>query len=307
MTTDTPTRQRRCFGYTDDGGIDNTEAGMVRLIVGNILSGEWKLATAVRYLNDAGVPTTAGGKWSATTVSRLLVNPRLAGLVAKTRTSKQPAPAIITTDQHAELARRAAARKTGKYWRKTTSPREYRMLSGLLVCDVCEQRLTGHVNPRGPAYRCPDGHVQIQAAGIEQHVSDWTVRALTAGLTPVMPNPDQDVPDLSWARQQIMEARRAGLVSRHYAQNAYARLRWREKHAAAQVEQAPQVDLPKTLPADSLSWWEHTTDENRRAVACGLIRDIRISAGRQRTGHTRAGLDTSRVQITLRPDLARVS
>lgn len=302
MNTDAPTR-RRCFGYTHDGDIIPDEAAEIRAVTVMILSGRTRTADAVRYLNNAGWATTAGGKWSAATLSRLLANPRLAGLTTKSRDSDQAAPAIITPDQHAQLLRLAATRRKSKYQR-TTGVRPYRLLSGLLVCAVCDQRLTGHLNRFGQSYRCPDGHVQVQAAGVEQYVSEWAVTALTAGLDPVMPSPE-DVPDFSRSRQRITAARRAGLVSEQDAQAARARLTYRQRAAAAQLERATVVDLPD--PPAAPAWWEHATDATRRAVLCGLIRDIRITAQRSVSGHTRSGLDTSRVEITLRPDLARVS
>jgi site-specific DNA recombinase len=73
---------QRPFGYEADRvTINRTEAKVVREIARRVLAGE-ALTAITRDLNERGVPTVSGKRWSNGTVRGIALNPRYAGLRA---------------------------------------------------------------------------------------------------------------------------------------------------------------------------------------------------------------------------------
>lgn len=70
----------RPYGYADDRiTVVPEEAEVVREAARQILAG-WSLRQVCRHLNDRGVPTVTGARWSPQVMRRLLIAPRTAGL-----------------------------------------------------------------------------------------------------------------------------------------------------------------------------------------------------------------------------------
>lgn len=71
------------LGYTWDSKtkfpiINSKEAETVRFMFSSYLNG-WGTSTLSNYLNDHGIPTKRGGKWTSTTVRHILKNPMFKG------------------------------------------------------------------------------------------------------------------------------------------------------------------------------------------------------------------------------------
>ena len=95
---------RRCFGYTDGGEIDVTEAALVRQAAADVLAG-MSLRQIARKWNADGVTSVRGAAWNTSRLKRLLVNPRYAGV--RTYNGKETGPgqwaAILDEDTHRGL------------------------------------------------------------------------------------------------------------------------------------------------------------------------------------------------------------
>lgn len=89
----------RAFGYAQDDGLEPREAAAVKEAFTTIIQGGSLGSIATRW-NEAGLFTAkTGGKWTGSTVRRVLLNPRYAGIRAYD--GKQYAaqwPAIVTQD-----------------------------------------------------------------------------------------------------------------------------------------------------------------------------------------------------------------
>lgn len=71
-------RGRRALGYDDEGRIVDHEAALVREMFVTFRGGG-SLSGIARTLQERGVPTRRGGRWTAHTVRTILKNPRYAG------------------------------------------------------------------------------------------------------------------------------------------------------------------------------------------------------------------------------------
>jgi DNA invertase Pin-like site-specific DNA recombinase len=167
---------RRPFGYEDDRiTIRPDEAEVIRQAVDRYLAGE-SLLSLCTWLNDAGVPTVAGGTWKSPTLRGLLRSGRIAGLREHRGEVVGPAvwKAIITPAKRDRvLARMAEAAVSPR-----RSPRRY-LLSGLLRCHRCGHRLYSAARVDTRRYVCssgPDhggcGGTMVDAHHVEALIAD---------------------------------------------------------------------------------------------------------------------------------------
>lgn len=179
----------RPFGFMPDRIThDEHEAQVIQEVAAAILSGA-SLRSQVNLLNARGDLTPQAGKarkaratgeakdgapqgtWDLSTLSRMLLRPRLIGK-REHRGALYPAvwkPILSEADQIALRAILTDPRRSGH---KGAQPRH--LLSGLLYCGVCgsKMRFTGG---RSPQYHCPskprgNNCVSVIADAIEQHV-----------------------------------------------------------------------------------------------------------------------------------------
>jgi site-specific DNA recombinase len=128
----------RRYGYRlDFSAIEPDEAALIRDLARRTLAGE-SLASLCRELNEHGIPTAAGGRWSPATLRRILIGPHLAGLRVYGEHFYPAAwPAILSEDTYHALR----ALLTNPQ-RRTNPMRPTRHLwSGFLVCGHCGMRM----------------------------------------------------------------------------------------------------------------------------------------------------------------------
>jgi len=134
-------------------------------------------------LNDRGVPTVTGKKWSAAVLRQVLVSGRISGrreYHGQIMTGQASWPAIISaadSDQlRAQLARRAGTpRGRGRSY----------LMSGIFTCGTCHVGLYGRPHTSGLRYVCvktpglPDcGTIAVMATPAEQVAFDVILTAL---------------------------------------------------------------------------------------------------------------------------------
>jgi DNA invertase Pin-like site-specific DNA recombinase len=130
---------RRPFGFEADGvTVRESEATVIREVAGRLLSGE-SLRGVVEWLAVEGVVTPAGGLWRRASLRKLMLSPRIAGRRQHRGEDVGPAvwPAIVDE---------VSWRRLGRLLRANGRPapgRKY-LLSGLVFCGACGQRLVAH-------------------------------------------------------------------------------------------------------------------------------------------------------------------
>src|SRR5699024_9975263 len=131
---------QRAFGYAPDGmTINEAEAAELRAAAAGVLRGQ-SLSSIVRDLNAREVRTATGRGWKNTTLKAALLSPRNAGMRRHRGEviGKAAWPAIFDEDTAAGLR----AILTDPSRSRKGPPRRY-LLSGVMVCEVCEEPLTG--------------------------------------------------------------------------------------------------------------------------------------------------------------------
>lgn len=147
---------RRCFGYTDAGEVDVTEAALIRQAATDVLSGVSLRAIARRW-NAEGVTSVRGADWNVSRLKRLLVNPRYAAIREYNGREVAPGkwPAIIDVDTHRGLVavlRDPSRGSAVSYERKYIGSHRY-------ICGRCGAKMAHTVSTHSDGrsfhtYRC---------------------------------------------------------------------------------------------------------------------------------------------------------
>lgn len=175
------------FGWRMDEGrpvIVKEDASEIRQAITATISGA-SIGSIVRDLNDRGVPTRRGQKWTSTAVRNMLLRPTNAGLSAYRGeiVGASTFPAIITEDQW----RTVSAIITNPDRRSQTDSRVRHLLAGLLRCGACgtamktSSRAGGGTSKAKFYYKCPargEGHSFQTAGPVEDLIADMVIARL---------------------------------------------------------------------------------------------------------------------------------
>lgn len=302
----------RPFGFDDDRvSIRESEAIEIRAAVARILTGG-SLRGIVLDWSGQGVRTPRGGTWHMSSLRRMLVSPRIAGLRAHLGAIVGPAiwPGIITPEQHEAIV--AVLRDPSRG--AAAAPRSYLLTGGLARCARCGTAMVARPNDRGNRrYACT-----VDAGGcnrtfhIASTLEDYVRAAVFAAL---------DGPALLAMRSQALEDDDDGLASeltavesrRREAVDAYGsgaislsafkqidrdvstRVDRLRDQLAARSRSAFAGALPPS--ADALDeWWKSADLDRQRHLVALVIERVEIRAalaGRNR-------FDPDRLEITWR-------
>ena len=206
---------RRPFGFARTGArvrVVKSEAAEIRKAAGKVLKGA-TLASIANDWNARGIPTTTGGRWSVTSVRRVLVNPRTAGrVVSNGEDYGSNGLAILDAD----TADRIAALMRDPRRKLAPSTQVKYLLSGLVRCgrDGCASAVMfATTNPKAVTiYRCTNCYGTRRLDRVDEVVMAAVVARLSrpdaAGLL------DRDI-DLDELRGRVVDLRerRDGLAS----------------------------------------------------------------------------------------------
>lgn len=196
----------RTYGYERDGRtVIPEEAEIAREIAERIRSGTPILRMATD-LEDRGIVGTKGKAWTTQGIKRYLLNPRIAGwsTLGGEIVAEGDWPPIIDRETWEEVRAMLSARTRPYVPRKA-------LLTGLLFCGACGQRMITSKGPSGRNYRCPArpgmrgcGRVSVVALPVEEVVEEYAqgrladpgVRARLAQLQQQSPEARAELADL---------------------------------------------------------------------------------------------------------------
>lgn len=291
---------RRPYGYERSAAgevvIVRSEAAELRKAARAVLAGS-TVAAVVRDLNARNVPTSTGGRWVQTTLTRLLVSPRYAGRAFSNGVDYGPGQwsAIFDTD----TAERLTAMLTDP--RRRTAPASTSAkypLSGLLTCGKCgapmyaspAQSPTGG---RWMIYRCRTTHLTRRLDLVDQVVDALVVARMSRPDAARLLAADVDVTGLRREVTELRDRRDAlaamlagGLLSapavRGEAVKLTASIGERERAIEAASGSSPLV--PLATSNDVAGTWQAMPIGARRESIRVLFESITVlPAGR---GHT---------------------
>lgn len=288
---------RRPFGYDLAGRIQRREANALRWAAARVLDGA-TFAQVSRELNARGVLTSTGRPWRASSLTKVLRNPRYAGIAtyhgAPVATGSWTP--ILTLDEHRALAARVQALAP----QVNPGPARRHLLSGIATCGICGTSLGVNVDGRSGrrTYRCPRLHLSRRldavddavTAAVLAHICDLG-RSLTRAPTGRPPTPAE--------RRTLLAAQEAmRLATARWARGDLDDVGWtdasrplRAALAAASQRVAPDNADALALalraanrahPARSVSaYWDQLDVGGRRGLLDTLATEIRIHrAGR---------------------------
>ncbi|TDB70185.1 recombinase family protein [Micromonospora sp. KC721] len=314
----------RCYGYDETGReIISAEAEVIREVAQRVLDGE-SMRSTVADLRKRGITTSAGRPWTQQSLSRLLRNPRLAGLKTYLgnvvgRGEWEP---ILDPDTHRKVLE--ILDDPSRKQPTATNVRKYLLSGGFLECGFpltdddgthnCGKPLytqpsnsgkRGYVCRSGsPSYGC--GRIRIAAASLEDEVA---ARALARLASPKVRARLEAHAGMPATAESIASA--LGAIDERLAEagQAYARreislvtlkaieeeARRERRDLKGRLEQAARLQaLPATTPEGLAEWWVDAPLERRRELLA-LVLDKIIVKPATRPG--KAHLDTERLEF----------
>jgi site-specific DNA recombinase len=293
-----PPGGRRLFGYGPRREqVIEAEADVVRECARRLLAGH-SLRSVTAWANTASTSTT-GRPWSLRTLREMLLSPGLAGRrvyqgVDFAEGQWQP---ILDRATHEALVA-----ILNDPTRRTRGRGVQHLLSGLVVCGLCEAPLVTHYEPKERGgrrrYWCPTnkglgrpgcGKLSVAAEGLEAVVSAMVLKRLAGpGLARALAAHDDDpgaAVELRAAEQRRDE------IEQDYAEGQINRAAFLRVHEAAEarvdkarsrLQAQAQGSVLWSLPraAEQLeAWWnaETTTVDQRRAVVQAVV--VRVLVG----------------------------
>jgi site-specific DNA recombinase len=284
----------RPFGFEDDRiTIRESEAAVIRLCAERIIAG-WTLRGTARRLVDDGVLTVSGKQWTITSLKRILVAHRTAGIRAHLGQAVCAAewPGIVDETTHHQL--RAILLDPDR--RPQGAPHKY-ILTGFAVCTICEAKLVARPNGRkARCYVCARGIGFSGCGGIrqlsetlEQFVFDAVIALVDSGELPKAPAPSIGSDDgLAITELQRLDDELAGLAD-DYAAGLVPRAAFIKASArleSASVEQRRNLKDSATSGQMSAAVyqdvslgerWPGMTFDQRRIVIGALIEEVRVA------------------------------
>jgi site-specific DNA recombinase len=308
----------RCFGYTADGEVIDSEGEVIRDIAARLLRGE-SLRSVTRSLVDSGTPTVKGGSWRGSTVRQMITAARLSGQREWTPRSKGRGygmgeiigpgewDAIISPDETARLrALFSRPRVLGR-------PVERLLSSGLAHCARCGRPLQAAKDERqGRRYACiaaPGtgrcGGISVAAEPLEAYVCEAALIALEGSPLPTQPKADtaplvKAADSLRSDLDALADDHGAGRISRAEWLAARQGLAMRLAEAERALGDAVAVPMLTRLPDSAEAVrdaWPQLEVGARRRVLGALLDGVIVGPARVRG---RPRFDPDRVRLVWR-------
>jgi site-specific DNA recombinase len=283
----------RPFGYElDRKTIRDDEADLIREAARRVLAGDG-VRTVANDWNARGICTVTGVPWSPTTIKRLLMSGRIAGLREHhgNRTDAEWAPIIdhAMSDDLRRILQDPARNLSGG-----ANPHKY-LLSGMLRCGVCGATLTARpvrrkgiryrryacVADRGGCNRCGIGAGPVEELIVEAVMIRLDTPALSKATAQREANPVQvDIDDLEgrlrdlasmFANREI--TKEEWLIARTRLSEQLAHARQTEAAAVRDSAVADQLARPDVLRTE----WPQMSLERQRTVLAAIIDRIVIA------------------------------
>ena len=268
--------------------IVEADAKEIRQAISATISGE-SIGSIVRDLNDRGILTRRGQKWTSTAVRNMLLRPTHAGLSAYRGeiVGKSTFPAIITEDQW----RTVTAIVTNPDRRTQTDIRVKHLLAGILRCGTCGAPMQTSSRAKGGDpdsrfyYKCRTrgpGHAFQTAGPVEDLITDMVIARLEApGVIARLSGPQNqdrqhELQSSAVAlRGRLDEAAHSfadGLITAKQMESITSRVKGKLEEVDRDLAAAARASVvPVSAAGNVRAWWESAGMERQRAVINALM------------------------------------
>jgi site-specific DNA recombinase len=273
--------------------IEPAEAEAIKEAATRVLRGESIRSIAFDF-NDRGVKPVGGGRWAGSTLRRMLVSPRIAGLREHNGevVGKAVWPAIIDRATHDRLVGLLddPSRRRENFGRPRVHP-----LVGLVYCASCGGKMTTSIAPRqGRGYGCRKdenpvcpARVRIVAEPLEAYVEGYVIEQWRNPEAVKIAQSDDDrmtrireitdeMRHLQEQKNEVLRMKLRGEVDAKTFREVTAEIDAAHDQLAREHNRlASEAAMPE-LPDPSLAW-EDLSAEDRRALTELLVDKIVIS------------------------------
>jgi site-specific DNA recombinase len=283
----------RPYGFNDDRRtLRRSEAKVVREVAARIVAGE-SIRGVVADLNNRNISTVSGKPWAVTSLHRILIAPRTAGLRQHQGQTigKAEWTAILDETTHHQL--RAILLDPER--RTNTSARKY-LLTGYVYCGLCEAKLVAR--PRSDKQRCyvcatgPGntgcGKIRVLSEPLEDLVVAMIVEAVDSHALAAATTPESTGDDIETTAElqridsdmdALADDYAEGRVSREMFTKAAARLDARKVDAQRALSTSATADRRAGVLSDPMPLGERWPDMNfdqRRVVIDAVVERVVI-------------------------------
>jgi DNA invertase Pin-like site-specific DNA recombinase len=309
-----PGGRSRAYGYADGQriAIVGAEAENICEAARRVLAGEGVL-TVVRDWKRRGIPSTTGGKWTVTTLRRVLMSPELSGRrsVRATGPGAQGTGRVITADGRWEpildvdTSDRLRA-KLGDPARRTNRggrPAGYLLTGGIAVCGICGSPMRAQRHHGRRSMICSAEHygrVRIGADPVEADVAAAVIVVADGGALAALlkrrANPEL-TRRLAGVEARVLELSDmygSGELTREQFKRQNERLLADRDALAKRVDAERRVEGLDGLTDPLRDAWPTLALVRQRAVVKALVESVTIAPARAHGGR----YDRDRLTIT---------
>lgn len=286
----------RALGWTHGGMvIVEHEAEAIRSACAALLAGA-SLRSIARTWNDAGLRSATGNRWVPHTVRDVLLNPRIAALVAERAPGPGAGlwrvvgagawPAIVPEETWRAVT--ATLRDPGR--RTTASNQRKYLLSGLALCGVCGRVMTsGGTTSKVRTYRCSsERHIIRAAQPIDDYVTATVLDHLASPEAAKMVLPASHAVDVRAVRAEVVVKRTRlaqlaelvgdGTLTPDQVRNTKRRLTSEIAQLEAQLADAGRGNATAALLAadDIVAAWRALDVDQQRTFIGSVVESITL-------------------------------
>ncbi len=306
----------RPYGYEADKlTVRPAEAAIVNECARRLLAGE-PVRSIAADLNKRAVPSATGGRWSPQSLRRMLASPRISGqrvhhgeIVAKAVW-----PAIISSKEGATIRALLANPE-----RRTNRAARRYLLTGLLVCGHCGERLVARPRTGGKRrYACAKGpgfsgcgKIYINADDVERFVTAAVlIRLDSSALQRALEQRQRRAPDAQrWLQEAEQAQAQLAELAEAYGQREFSIVEWkaarkpieqRLTHARRQLAKVSRTSVLDRYIGNGAGLradWDSLDLSQQHAIVAAVVDSVVV--GPARRGYNR--FDESRLTPVWRP------
>lgn len=277
----------RAYGWTTDNKkIVAAEARELRKAAKAVARGD-SLRSIALDLEDRGVLTSSDKQWSAISLKRALINPRMIGRREgkSGRLVKSDIPPILDEDLYKAVKAILTDPERAKYTPKREAPRL--IPSGIVECSRCGELMVYRHRSGEPTYACAPKlqrqgcSIQINASKVNDRVeagalvrlADWGWRKAIAEAVNGEPEEiGRQIDELKERQRQLGEDFAAGVVSREVMLAGDAKLQQGISRLQQDREIAEAIsDIPVPDERKIAAWWADAPMKRRSEVIAAML------------------------------------